>query len=721
MEYIAHIDEKDKKRIQTVKNHLEGTAKLSGEFAGKFGKEDWGYCNGILHDIGKYSVDFLKRITGESNQRVDHSTAGARVCVEKGGKYRFLEYCIAGHHTGLLDYGSNYDNAGDPTLMGRRKKKISDYQAYEKEIDIPEIVTDPFDFKKTVNPDFSMSVFIRMLYSCLVDADFLDTETFMSCGQKVRNSGESMEVLFEKLGKYVSEWLKNQDRDTVNGRRTEILKHCLEEGEAERGLFRLTVPTGGGKTIASLAFALRHAVENQMDRVIYVIPYTSIIEQNAKVFREILGDENVLENHCNVAYEVDSQRAEELQSMQLAAENWDKPVIVTTNVQFFESLFANRPSKCRKLHNIANSVIIFDEAQMLPNDYLKPCIAMIEELLNNYRTSVVLCTATQPALRSFFQGSISATELCPRMDEQFQFFKRTLFENIGTVTEECLIDKLKREHQALCIVNTKKRAQNIYKELREDGIYHLSTSMYPKHRKRVLEAIRERLRENKKCILISTSLVEAGVDLDFQSVYRELAGVDSMIQAAGRCNREGHRKVEESKVFIFRFEEKESVLGQRQQIDVAKSLMADGRNLSDRETITRYFEMLYHIKGESLDKKKIMDEFTNKKIKYRFAQVGKDFRLIEQNTKTIFINNEEDADEILRELKEKGFTRSGMRKANQYCITIYDQTFDKMYGAGMLKPIAENMEDFYELTDESRYTEEMGLELEIDNGVALFF
>lgn len=721
MEYIAHIDEKDKKRIQTVKNHLEGTAKLSGEFAGKFGKEDWGYCNGMLHDIGKYSVDFLKRITGESNQRVDHSTAGARVCVEKGGKYRFLEYCIEGHHTGLPDYGSNYDNAGDPTLMGRRKKKISDYQVYQTEIDIPEIITDPFDFKKTVNPDFSMSVFIRMLYSCLVDADFLDTEAFMSRGKKVRNSGKPVEVLLEKLEKHVSEWLKNQDIDTVNGRRTEILKHCLEEGRSERGLFRLTVPTGGGKTIASLAFALRHAVENQMDRVIYVIPYTSIIEQNAKVFREILGDENVLENHCNVAYEVDSQRAEELQPMQLAAENWDKPVVVTTNVQFFESLFANKPSKCRKLHNIANSVIIFDEAQMLPNDYLKPCIAMIEELLNNYKTSVVLCTATQPALKSFFQSEVLATELCPRMDEQFHFFKRTLFENIGTVTEDCLMNKLTEEYQALCIVNTKKRAQNIYKELKEDGVYHLSTSMYPKHRKRVLNEIRERLGENKKCILISTSLVEAGVDLDFQSVYRELAGVDSMIQAAGRCNREGNRKVEESKVLIFRFEEKESVLGQRQQIDVAKSLMADGRDLSDRETITRYFEMLYHIKGESLDKKKIMDEFTNKKIKYRFAQVGKDFRLIEQNTKTIFINDEEDADEILRELKEKGFTRSGMRKANQYCITIYDQIFDKMYGAGMLKPIAENMEDFYELTDESRYTEEMGLELEIDNGMALFF
>lgn len=720
MEYIAHIDEKDKKRIQTVKNHLEGTAKLSGEFAGKFGKEDWGYCNGMLHDIGKYSVDFLKRITGESNQRVDHSTAGARVCVEKGGKYRFLEYCIEGHHTGLPDYGSNYDNAGDPTLMGRRKKKISDYQVYQTEIDIPEIVTDPFDFKKTVNPDFSMSVFIRMLYSCLVDADFLDTEAFMSRGKKVRNSGKPVEVLLEKLEKHVSEWLKNQDIDTVNGRRTEILKHCLEEGRSERGLFRLTVPTGGGKTIASLAFALRHAVENQMDRVIYVIPYTSIIEQNAKVFREILGDENVLENHCNVAYEVDSQRAEELQPMQLAAENLDKPVVVTTNVQFFESLFANKPSKCRKLHNIANSVIIFDEVQMLPNDYLKPCIAMIEELMNNYGTSVVLCTATQPALKSFFHRKVLSTELCPRMKEQFEFFKRTVFKNMGIVTENFLAAQLKEERQALCIVNTKRRAQNLYMELKNEGVYHLSTSMYPIHRKRVLDEIRKRLQKNEKCIVVSTSLVEAGVDLDFQSVYRELAGVDSMIQAAGRCNREGRRKAESSKVFIFRFEEKEIVLGQKQQIDTAKSLLADGRELAEMETVTKYFEMLYHIKGDSLDKKKILDEFTNKNAKYNFAKVGKEFKLIEQNTKTVFINREYKAKEILMDLHCKGLTRAGMRKASQYCITVYDQTFEKMYDAGMIQPVSEDMEDFYELVDENRYTEEMGLELKIDTGMALF-
>ena len=712
MKYIAHIDGE---RIQTIKEHLEGTAKLAGEFAEKFGKQDWGYCCGMLHDIGKYSIDFQKRILGENNYRVDHSTAGARVCLEKGGKYSFLEYCIAGHHAGLPNYGNNYDESTDSTLSGRRLKKLSDYQAYQTEIEVPAINSMPIDLKRTVNPDFSLSVFMRMIYSCLVDADFLDTEAFMKEGKQGRNSGENIEILFKKLENYISGWLKNQDIDTVNGRRTEILKNCLEMGKTEKGLFRLTVPTGGGKTVASLAFALRHALENKMDRIIYVIPYTSIIEQNAKVFRDILGEENVLENHCNVDYE----SSEELLPMQLASENWDKPIVVTTNVQFFESLFANKSSKCRKLHNIANSVIIFDEAQMLPNDYLKPCIAMIEELVNNYQAIAVLCTATQPALTSFFHEGISAKELCPKMEEQFEFFKRTVFENVGVLTENDLIQRLEKEYQALCIVNTKKRAQRIYKQLEGEGVYHLSTSMYPKHRRRILREIRERLQKNKKCILISTSLVEAGVDLDFQSVYRELAGVDSMIQAAGRCNREGLRPEKESKVYIFQFEGKENVLGQRQQIDVAKSVITDNRDISDMESITQYFEMLYHIKGDSLDKKKILDEFRNKR--YNFAKVGKDFRLIEQNTKTIFINYETEANETLCLLKERGFTRSGMRKASQYCITVYENEFNKLYGIGSIQPISEDIEDFYELRDKEKYTEKIGLELELDDGAAVFF
>ena len=389
MEYCAH---KDGDREQLVREHLQGTAELAAEFAEKFGKADWGYCCGLLHDIGKYSREFQTKIRENPDLRVDHSTAGAKVCNELGGYYQCMTYCIAGHHAGLPDLGRRGLSS---SLCDRLDKKICDYSAYKSEIKIPELKTMPFDPTQVTDPDFSLAAFIRMLYSCLVDADFLDTERFMKDGVVERDSGESMEMLFHKLQDHVADWLKNNDNTTINGRRSEILRNCLEQGKSPKGLFQLTVPTGGGKTVASLAFALRHAVEHHLDRVIYVIPYTSIIEQNAQVFREILGSENVLENHSNVDYE----DSEEFKPLQLAAENWDKPVVVTTNVQFFESLYANKSSKCRKLHNIVNSVIIFDEAQMLPANYLKPCMAMIEELLQQYGISIVLCTATQPALQ----------------------------------------------------------------------------------------------------------------------------------------------------------------------------------------------------------------------------------------------------------------------------------------------------------------------------------
>lgn len=714
MRYIAH---KDGEREQSIKEHLEGTAERAGEFAEKFGKKEWGYCCGMLHDIGKYSEEFQRKIQEDTNDRVDHATAGAQVCKERGGYYSILSYCIAGHHAGLPDYGNT---AMSSSLCGRWKKRICDYHAYKDEIKIPKLDTDPIVFSKDRNMDFALATFIRMLYSCLVDADFLDTESFMKNGDTGRNSGESMETLQNRLEKHISEWLKNTDIDTINGRRTEILKNCIKEGKQKEGIFRLTVPTGGGKTLTSLAFALEHAVKNHKDRIIYVIPYTSIIEQNAQVFREILGEDNVLENHCNVDYE----SSEEFKPMQLASENWDKPVVVTTNVQFFESLFANKSSKCRKLHNIANSVVILDEAQMLPMDYLKPCTAMLQELVDGYRTSIVLCTATQPTLDAFFRENALIKELCPRMEEQFQFFQRVNYQNLGKIRWDDLLEKLKRENNALCIVNTKKAAQMIYKEIDGEGIYHLSTSMYPKHRKRVLKKIREQLKNNEKCIVISTSLVEAGVDLDFARVYRQIAGLDSMIQAAGRCNREGKRKLSDSMVYIFDLEESYPVQSQRQQMDVSKGILQDYADIADLKAITDYFTRLYHYRGTSLDKKKIMDEF--QKMECNFAKVAKEFRLIEENTRMIFINREPEADELLQELRIKGVTRERMRKAGQYCIQVYDNEksensfFDKLNGAGMLKPISEEMQDFYELAAGEQYSEEYGLDFSLEDGMALF-
>ena len=629
MDYLAH--KREDGITQSLKEHLENTAQLAGKFAKEFGAYDWGYCAGMLHDIGKYSDEFQERING-SNKKVDHSTAGAQLCWSKKGLYQFLSYCIAGHHAGLPDTGGKCDAGGAGSLYGRLNKKIKDYGKYQQEIAIPRLDTAPFMPVEGEDFSFAVSMLVRMVYSCLVDADFLDTENFMKGGIQERESGEPIPVLEKRLQDFVSDWLNNKEQDNVNGRRSEILRNCIEKGNEERGLFRLTVPTGGGKTVSSLAFALKHAVQHGMKRIIYVIPYTSIIEQNAKVFRDILGEQNVLESHCNVDYEA----TEELRPMQLAAENWDKPVIVTTNVSFFESLFSNKSSQCRKLHNIANSVIIFDEAQMLPNDYLKPCITVMEQLIRHYKSTVVLCTATQPALQNLFFKGMTATELCPRMEEQFQFFKRAILKNLGRITEEQLIQKLEKEQQVLCILNTKKKAQKVYQCLQGDGVYHLSTSMYPKHRRRVLEKIKECLDDDKKCIVISTSLVEAGVDLDFRSVYRQLAGTDSIIQAMGRCNREGKQPVEESHTWIFQLEEQEYIPGQRQQIAITETLLSEEKRLEELRTIQEYFEMLYHFRGSGLDKKRILEEFQN--MRFSFEKVSHEFKLIEENTKTILMN-----------------------------------------------------------------------------------
>lgn len=714
MKYIAHVSD-DGKREQSIKSHLKETAILAKKFADEFGYGDWGYFCGMLHDIGKYSAKFQRRIKG-SGEKVDHATAGAQVCLklgkERGGYYAAPAYCIAGHHAGLPDTGTSADTGERGTFVGRMKKKIEDYGAYEEEISIPALPPPVFARSEKKDCTFTMSFLIRMLYSCLVDADYLNTEDFMNDSGTGRMTGESILMLLEKLNRYISQWLVNEEKDTINGRRTEILKSCIEKGRQEKGLFRLTVPTGGGKTVASLAFALNHAVEHGMKRIIYVIPYTSIIEQNAKVFGDILGKENVLEHHSGIDYE----STDELKPKQLAAENWDLPVIVTTNVQFFESLFSNKSSKCRKLHNIANSVIIFDEAQMLPNDYLLPCIAAMEELIRHYRSSIVLCTATQPSLKTFFPEDMQHLELCPRMEEQFRFFKRVGFQNLGKITEEKLIERLRTEHQALCILNTKNNVQKLYEKIKGEGVYHLSTFMYPYHRQKRLAAIRERLQAGERCIVIATSLVEAGVDLDFQSVYRELAGIDSMIQAAGRCNREGKRNVQTSFAYYFQLEETHRIPGQEQQIDTAKQVIRKYEDIASIEAVQEYFFRLYRFKGTALDKKNILEEF--QKGRFAFATVGKEFKLIEQNTKTILIPVEMRAKEIAEELKLKGASKRLIREAGKYCINIYDNLFQKMYSAGMFAEVSEELKgEFFVLKNCSDYSDETGLQVHVELGM----
>lgn len=711
--YSAHISENGDRK-QSILDHLTGTAQLAGDFSEAFNCRDWGIGCGLMHDIGKYSEKFQKRFCG--GPITDHATAGAQELYKK--KNYIAAYCISGHHSGLLDGGGAADAGGEATLAGRMQKDLEDYQAFKTEIKVPDFPAIPL--QPLGKGGFSLSFFIRMMFSCLTDADYLDTESFMTDGEVKRSSFDPIDVLFDRLFHNVEPWLQNDQIMTVNGRRTAILKACLEKGTEEQGLYQLTVPTGGGKTLSSLAFALQHAKTHHLDRVIYVIPYTSIIEQNAQVFKGILGADNVLEDHCNVTYE----NSRELNKIQLASENWDCPVVVTTNVQFFESLFSNKTTKCRKLHNIANSVIIFDEIQMLPVNYLKPCIQAISELVYNYHSTAVLCTATQPALKKFFPQQIKISEICPDVEAQYEFFRRTILKNEGEMSENSLIERLRDQKQVLCILNSRKRVQRVYEELKEtEGTFHLSTFMYPIHRKRLLHIIKKRLKEGKPCRLIATSLVEAGVDFDFPTVYRELAGVDSVIQAAGRCNREGKRQCDRCETIIFTLEKTENIhipQALKLPVKIAEQIAEEYKDISSLDAIRAYFNRLYQFKGEGLDTKNIIAQMEDgsRSLSFPFASVAKAFKFIEQDTKTILITREPEAVRIAERIKRGECSRQLVREAGQYCVNIYNNDFEKLNGAGRLEAIEL---DFYILRNQEQYTEEKGLEIQVERGEAVIF
>ncbi|MFT9056848.1 MAG: CRISPR-associated helicase Cas3', partial [Ethanoligenens sp.] len=528
---------------QPLLAHLEQVAARAQKFGDAFGSGMFANLCGLFHDLGKYSDKFQRHLL-QNGPRVDHSTAGAQELSRRFGTLGFLlAYCVAGHHAGLPDGGTKAATADDPTLCGRLKKKVEPYDGYTTELNLEKEIQElQLPLQPLEGAGFSLSFYIRMLYSCLVDSDYLDSEAAMN-GAVERKIGEDIPALAVKLEEYIQR-LGEPDND-INRKRTQILRDCMAHAEWEKGLYTLTVPTGGGKTISSLAFALEHAKRRGMRRVIYVIPYNSIIEQNAAVFKKILGEENVLEHHSNFNYDDSS---EQLIRQRLATENWDMPVIVTTTVQFFESLFANRSSKCRKLHHLADSVIIFDEAQMLPLPYLKPCVRAIAELVYNYGCTSVLCSATQPALGEQFPKELLTRELCSGTGKLYSFFRRTELIQVGPLSDAELAKRLNMEKQVLCIVNTRAQAQALFLLLQKEGSFHLSTLMYPKHRSQVLDEIRQRLRNGKPCRVVATSLIEAGVDVDFPVVYRAQAGLDSQIQAAGRCNREGKRSI--SPVYI---------------------------------------------------------------------------------------------------------------------------------------------------------------------------
>lgn len=709
---LAHGATDEHPEGQSIEAHLKGTGELAETFAAEFGAAANGKLCGLAHDIGKYSDEFQLRLRG--GKKVDHATAGAIECFKI--KAAFEAVCVIGHHSGLPNVGhKDADTTESQTFFGRKLRAeqggIPDYRKnWNGHIALPQ------DYFRPSGRGFATAFYIRMLYSCLVDADYIDTETFMN-GDAGRGNYEPLSALCDKLTAYISKW--NNPTREIDILRQKILNSCIEKASAPRGIFSLTVPTGGGKTVASMAFALNHAVANSMKRIIYVIPYTSIIEQNAKVFRDILGQENVVEHHSSVSYEL-SENADELEYRSaLATENWDAPVIVTTAVQFFESLYANRSSKCRKLHNIANSVIIFDEAQMIPSNNLRPCVAAIAELVRAYNATAVLCTATQPAIDEMlleYSKKESVVELCPDVDGMFEKFRRTSFEKEGRLTTDELVSRLESQQQVLCIVNTRKFAQEVYEALPSEGRFHLSTLMCPVHRKQKLDEIRERLKSGKTCRVVSTSLIEAGVDVDFPRVFREMAGLDSILQAAGRCNREGKRSAESSIVTVFESENKVNKLIAVNR-DAAEETVRDWTQPNTTSTIERYFKA-YRDFLRNDDKSGVIAA-SEKGISgcgLPFEWIAKEFKLIDQNTFTVYISVGE-GKELISRLREGERSRELYRKAGMYSISIYENHFNALINAGAAEPFGD---DAAILTDLSLYSDEKGLATDVRDGSALF-
>ncbi|SEA61269.1 CRISPR-associated helicase, Cas3 family [Desulfuromusa kysingii] len=715
-QFYAHsTDNLDKSDWQSLEEHLAGVASLAAEFASVFGAGEWGRNAGLLHDAGKATSQFVKRLEG-SPKRVNHSTYGARQAQQSMGKLGLLlSYVIAGHHGGLPDGG-----AQETQLHFRLKndKIPADVTLLSMCKNTPEVQL-PFKIARD-SAGFSLAFFTRMIFSCLTDADFLDTEAFCSPEKSKERLTPSTERTLTQLKNRLDHHLQGLQiqakATTVNSIRQNILAQCRSAATLPAGFFSLTVPTGGGKTLSSLSFALDHAVAHGLNRIIYAIPFTSIIEQNAEVFQSILGKENVIEHHCN--YKEKDKREDHAYDRKrgLASENWDAPVVVTTNVQFFESLFANKSSRCRKLHNIAHSVIILDEAQAIPADYLEPCLAALRELVEHYHCTVVLCTATQPALddkSSLRMALPNIQEIIHKPHLLYQQLKRTDVSFIGTLTDECLAQRLNSEKQVLCIVSTKPQARAVFKQLSEqDGVFHLSTNMYPNHRRDVLSTVRKRLKAGKMCRVVSTSLVEAGVDLDFPVVYRAMAGLDSIAQAAGRCNREGLLK-QLGKVIVFETEKQPSVPWMKRCITRASETL---RALPNADPIglnamRRYFELLYDI--QELDKKEIMTKLNRplqSELILPFKEIAEQFKFIEDDNTGVIIETEQEAQKLVQQLRYSEHPRSVLRKLQQYTVSVRSLDFHELLKTGALELIDDQ---FPLLSNPSAYDERVGLCVDI--------
>lgn len=710
MEYYAHTaqgangrPDKDRSRWQPVREHLSNVARIARRLADPLGLADKAELAGLLHDLGKYSKRFQERLNDNSIHGINHWSVGASVAFEM----RVLEaaFAIEGHHTGIPAYLENDLESGLECLKERLlklrdrnlAKEVNGFGETTEELrsrfasensKLPEVSSNA-----PCGRDFATALRSRMLFSCLVDADFLDTEAHYDPSQAGLRA--TLSLLPERaLEILLAAVAAKRSESPINQLRHRLLADCLTMAASKPGLFSLTAPTGSGKTLAGLAFALAHAKANGLRRVIVVIPYTSIIEQTAQVYRDLFerefGSNYVLEHHSAVApreRQEDSGRdaeEERLRRDRLAQENWDAPIVVTTSVQFFESLFGHKPSQCRKLHNIARSVVLFDEVQTLPLRLVPSLLSAVNLLTGDYGVTAVFGTATQPAFTSAAKailGGWQPTEISSQSGAMANALRRTRITrrpDSQRVKWPDLAYELAGIPQVLCVVNLKRHARELFLTLADvagaAGIFHLSAAMCPAHRQVKLAEVRRRLLAGEPCRLVSTQLIEAGVDVDFPRVYRAIGPLDSIIQTAGRCNREG-RMSEPGEVIVFRPEDDAKPRGAyAQAAAVTEAFLTEnpGADFHRPETYSAYFARLYGTLGPQ-DRKE--DPAFAASEELHFPKADRACRLVGEDTRSFVVRFGEGHRLVEQIRGEKHLSRDDWRRVHRFSVSFHQTEF----------------------------------------------
>jgi len=689
---IAH-SKGDAGHPQALLDHLSNVAEHAAVFAAPFESSAFAEWAGWWHDAGKVDGDVQDYLlsTSSSPPGPDHSSAGMLMASEV---FEPLAFLIAGHHGGLSDT----ERLRERIQRKRHESRVLSALEKAKELLGP-CTTSP---SPSLRPSFltgnnrntrrKTEFWIRMLYSALVDADALDTAAhFHPKKENMRSPGLSIAALWQKL-KVDQEELIRTASGTVNRLRARIYRKCITAATSSPGVFTLTVPTGGGKTRSVMAFALKHALMYDKKRVIVVLPYTSIIEQNAHTYRSIFGNLSVLEHHSSLDTTV-TEEGHANPWLRLAAENWDAPIVVTTTVQLFESLFSNRPGRCRKLHNIAQSVLVLDEVQTLPPHLLSSTLDVLQHLVDAYGVTLLLCTATQPALvaREGFAGLKETNEIIPEYETIFSELRRVSYnlELDEPWSWEHLADEIEPHAQVMIILNTIKDAMALLDRVERPDVLHLSTQLCAAHRRRVLEEVKRRLSEHEPLCLVSTQVVEAGVDIDFPVVFRAIGPLDRIIQAAGRCNREG--KAESGRVVVFNPAEGRQPPGAyKTGTDVTQALIVENPalDLNDPKLPLRYFRRLYDTRN--LDDRSIQEL----RERLQFEQTAAAYRLIDDDSVAVIVRYAggktfEDHDKRISAIKARGWAdQEDVRALQPVFVNLRRRVHQNAVDGGLCAEIA---------------------------------